>query len=123
MASFLVIGIGTIIVLLTVSAFLSGSETALTAVSPATMHRLEQRNSRAARCVNVLLADRERTIGAILLGNTFINILASSLATSLLAARYGNTAVASISTFASASMSATTCTTLITGKCFPITAR
>ena len=41
----------------------------------------------------MLLADRERTIGAILLGNTFINILASSLATSLLAARYGNTAV------------------------------
>ena len=39
------------------------------------------------------------------------------------ASRYGNTAVASISTFASASMSATTCTTLITGKCFPITAR
>ncbi|HWE07431.1 MAG TPA: HlyC/CorC family transporter [Rhizomicrobium sp.] len=93
MASFLVIGIGTIIVLLAVSAFLSGSETALTAVSPATMHRLEQRNSRAARPVNMLLADRERMIGAILLGNTFINILASSLATSLLAAHYGNTAV------------------------------
>jgi Mg2+/Co2+ transporter CorB len=51
------------------------------------MHRLEQRNSRAARPVNMLLADRERMIGAILLGNTFINILASSLATSLLAAR------------------------------------
>jgi Mg2+/Co2+ transporter CorB len=93
MASFLAIGIGTIIALLAVSAFLSGSETALTAVSPATMHRLEQRNSRAARPVNMLLADRERMIGAILLGNTFINILASSLATSLLAARYGNTAV------------------------------
>jgi Mg2+/Co2+ transporter CorB len=93
MVSFLAVGTVIIIVLLVVLAFLSGSETALTAVSPATMHRLEQRNSRAAGCVNVLLADRERTIGAILLGNTFINILASSLATSLLAARYGNTAV------------------------------
>ena len=39
------------------------------------------------------------------------------------AGSYGTTAVASISTFASFSMSATTCTTLITGKCFPITAR
>jgi Mg2+/Co2+ transporter CorB len=93
MASFLAAGVGVIIVLLMVSAVLSGSETALTAVSPATMHRLEQRDSRAARRVNLLLADRQRVIGAILLGNTFINILASSLATSLLAARYGNTAV------------------------------
>ena len=93
MAEFLAGGIAVIIMLLFVSAFLSGSETALTAVSPATMHRLEQHHSRAAHCVNKLLADRGRMIGAILLGNTFINILVSSLATSLLAARYGNTAV------------------------------
>jgi Mg2+/Co2+ transporter CorB len=93
MASFLAPGIVAIVLLLMVSAFLSGSETALTAVSHATMHRLEQQHSRAARCVNLLLADRERMIGAILLGNTFINILVSSLATSLLAAHYGNTAV------------------------------
>ncbi|HEX9158717.1 MAG TPA: CNNM domain-containing protein, partial [Rhizomicrobium sp.] len=93
MASFLVLGIVAIILLLGISAFLSGSETAMTAVSHATMHRLEQQHSRAARCVNVLLFDRERMIGAILLGNTFINILVSSLATSLLAARYGSTAV------------------------------
>ena len=93
MADFLAVGIGAIFVLLVILAFFSASETALTAVSEGTMHRLEQRNSRAARCVNGLLADRERTIGSILLGNTFINILASSLATSLLAARYGHTAV------------------------------
>ncbi len=93
MAGFLAAGIVVIILLLFVSAFLSGSETALTAVSPATMHRLEQHRSPAARCVNALLSDRERMIGAILLGNTFINILVSSLATSLLAAHYGPTAV------------------------------
>jgi Mg2+/Co2+ transporter CorB len=93
MASFIAIGVLVIIGLLVFSAFLSGSETALTAVSPATMHRLEQHKSRAARRVNILLANRERMIGAILLGNTFINILSASLATSLLAAHYGNTAV------------------------------
>jgi Mg2+/Co2+ transporter CorB len=93
MAGFLAGGIAVIIVLLFVSAFLSGSETAMTAVSPATMHRLEQHHSRAAHSVNLLLADRGRMIGAILLGNTFINILVSSLATTLLAARYGTTAV------------------------------
>ncbi|HLY05574.1 MAG TPA: HlyC/CorC family transporter [Rhizomicrobium sp.] len=93
MASFLMLGVAAIVLLLVISAFLSGSETALTAVSHATMHRLEQQHSRAAHCVNLLLADRQRMIGAILLGNTFINILVSSLATSLLAARYGHTAV------------------------------
>jgi Mg2+/Co2+ transporter CorB len=93
MITFIAGGIAAIVVLLAISAFLSGSETALTAVSPATMHRLEQRNLRAAACVNTLLSDRPRMIGAILLGNTFINILVSSLATSLLAARYGTTAV------------------------------
>jgi Mg2+/Co2+ transporter CorB len=93
MAEFLAAGIAVIILLLFISAFLSGSETALTAVSPATMHRLEQHHSHAAQCVNRLLADRGRMIGTILLGNTFINILVSSLATTLLAARYGSTAV------------------------------
>jgi Mg2+/Co2+ transporter CorB len=94
MTSILVPGIGMIFLLLIVSGFLSGSETALTAVSPALMHRLEQRDSRAARHVNALLANRERVIGAILLGNTFINILVSSLATLLLASRFGSHTVA-----------------------------
>jgi Mg2+/Co2+ transporter CorB len=43
--------------------------------------------------VNRLLADREGLIGAILLGNTFINILVSSLATSLLQTTFGTRTV------------------------------
>lgn len=87
-------GLAFIAVLLVFSAFLSGSETALTAVSRAHMHQLEKEGSRAAHHVSALLEDRQDMIGAILLGNTFINILASSFATSLLEARYGNRAVA-----------------------------
>jgi Mg2+/Co2+ transporter CorB len=86
--------LGAIFLLLIVSAFFSGSETALTAVSRGRMHQLEQDGSRAARDVNRLVANRERMIGAVLLGNTFINILASSLATQLLNARLGPQAVA-----------------------------
>ena len=82
-----------IVVLLAVSAFFSGSETALTAVSRGRMHQLEKDGSRAAGCVNKLVEDRERLIGALLLGNTFINILASSLMTSALEARLGPRAV------------------------------
>jgi Mg2+/Co2+ transporter CorB len=58
------------------------------------MHQMEKDGSRAARNVNRLVADREKLIGALLLGNTFINILASSLATQLLETRVGPRAVA-----------------------------
>ena len=80
---------GCIVVLLLLSGFFSGSETALTAVSRGLMHQLEKEGSRRARDVNTLLGDREGLIGAILLGNTFINILITSLATSLLQATFG----------------------------------
>jgi Mg2+/Co2+ transporter CorB len=90
----LLASLGVILLLLVASAFFAGSETALTAVSRGRMHQLEKDGSRAARTVNLLVADRERLIGALLLGNTFINILASSLATSLLEAQLGTRAVA-----------------------------
>ncbi|MBN9544117.1 MAG: HlyC/CorC family transporter [Alphaproteobacteria bacterium] len=86
--------VGAIALLLVISAFFSGSETALTAVSRGRMHQLEKDGSRAARNVNRLVADREKMIGAILLGNTFINILASSLATQLLETQFGHRTVA-----------------------------
>jgi Mg2+/Co2+ transporter CorB len=70
-----------IALLLAVSAFFSGAETALTVVSRGRMHQLEKDGSRAAANVNRLVSNRERMIGAVLLGNTFINILTSSLAT------------------------------------------
>ncbi len=83
-----------IAILLAVSAFFSGSETALTAVSRGRMHQMEKDGSRAAANVNRLVENRERLIGSVLLGNTFINILASSLMTSALESQLGPRAVA-----------------------------
>ncbi|MDE2466201.1 MAG: DUF21 domain-containing protein, partial [Alphaproteobacteria bacterium] len=83
-----------IVLLLGVSGFFSGSETALTAVSRARMHQLEKDGSRQARAVNRLIADKENLIGTILLGNTFFNILLSSLATWALEHLLGGDAVA-----------------------------
>lgn len=74
-----------IIALLAVSGFFSGSETALTATSRARMRSLENRGDDKAGAVVELTENRERLIGAILLGNNLVNILASALATSLLA--------------------------------------
>lgn len=83
-----------ILVLLVLSAFFSGSETALTAASRPLMHQLEQNGNAHAAIVNRLREHNERLIGAILLGNNLVNILASALATSLLITMFGDSGVA-----------------------------
>jgi len=82
-----------IVVLLVISAYFAGSETALTAASRARMHQLETHGLERAGIVNRLREQKERLIGALLLGNTLVNILASSLATSLLVSLLGAPAV------------------------------
>ncbi|MFI4935327.1 MAG: HlyC/CorC family transporter [Caulobacterales bacterium] len=73
-----------IIGLLAVSAVFSAAETALTGASRNRMHQLERDGDRAAGRVNRLMSDQESMIGAILLGNNLINILASALVTQVL---------------------------------------
>ncbi|MAH84132.1 MAG: hypothetical protein CBB68_07275 [Rhodospirillaceae bacterium TMED8] len=85
--------IGAIAFLLVLSAFFSGSETALTAASRPVMHHLQQSGSARARLVNRLRDDNERLIGAILLGNNLVNIFASALATSILIEVFGEAGV------------------------------
>jgi len=70
--------------LLALSALFSAAETALTGASRARMHQLERDGDRAAGRVNELLSDQETMIGAVLLGNNLINILASALATQVI---------------------------------------
>ncbi|MSP80230.1 MAG: HlyC/CorC family transporter [Rhodospirillales bacterium] len=84
----------TILVLLIVSAFFSASETALTVASRPLMHQLAATGDRGAALVNDLRQHRERLLGAILLGNNIVNILASSLATGALVALFGEVGVA-----------------------------
>jgi len=86
--------LGAIFLLLLFSAFFSGSETALTASSRATMHRLQKDGSAAAARVNRLKERPERLIGAILLGNNLVNIFASALATALFLSLFGEVGVA-----------------------------
>jgi Mg2+/Co2+ transporter CorB len=87
------ITIGAIIALLVLSAFFSGSETALTATSRARMHELERQGNVRARVVKSLIEVRERLIGAILFGNNLVNILASALATALFIELFGEAGV------------------------------
>jgi Mg2+/Co2+ transporter CorB len=87
------LGIVAILLCLLLSFFFAGSETALTASSRAAMLRLAQAGNSRAITVNRLLAMRERLIGALLLGNNAVNILASSLATSLFLMWFGDVGV------------------------------
>jgi Mg2+/Co2+ transporter CorB len=84
---------GAILALLVFSAFFSGSETALTAASRPRMHNLAQGGNHRAALVNHLWHEREHLIGALLLGNNLVNILASALATSALIALFGDAGV------------------------------
>ena len=79
----ILIYLAAIFVLLLLSAFFSGSETALTAVSRARMHSLAEEGNVAAKRVNALLDRPERLLGAVLLGNTLVDALAAALATAL----------------------------------------
>jgi Mg2+/Co2+ transporter CorB len=84
---------GAILALLVFSAFFSGSETALTAASRPRLHNLAQSGNHRAATVNHLWHEKEHLIGALLLGNNLVNILASALATSALIAVFGDTGV------------------------------
>ena len=71
-----------ILVLLLVSAVMSGAETALTTASRGKLHGLAERGTPGAEAALAVTEDKERLIGAILLGSNLANILAASLATS-----------------------------------------
>ena len=72
--------IGALLVLIVVSAFFSGSETGLMALNRYRLRHLARVHP-GARRARRLLEQPDRVIGLIVLGNNFVNILASALAT------------------------------------------
>ncbi|PCH68255.1 MAG: hypothetical protein COC12_10325 [Rhodobacteraceae bacterium] len=84
---------GAIVVLLVLSAFFSGSETALTAASRGKLRAQADKGSRGARAALKITEDNERLIGSVLLGNNLVNILAASLATAMFTRIFGQNGV------------------------------
>jgi Mg2+/Co2+ transporter CorB len=78
-----------VILCVILSAFFSGSETALTAASAAHMHALDKDGDKRAAIVSRLMRQRNRMIAALLLGNTLFNIGGSAFATSVLVVLFG----------------------------------
>jgi len=83
--------------LLVCSAFFSGSETALMLLNRYKMRHLAQQGHRGAMMAEKLLKTPEKLISLILLGNNFVNILASSL-TTMIALRLGGEALLAVAT-------------------------
>jgi Mg2+/Co2+ transporter CorB len=83
-----------ILILLAMSAFFSGSETALTAASRGKLRSRADKGDLGAERALKVTEDSERLIGSVLLGNNIVNILAASLATALFTAVFGEGGVA-----------------------------
>ncbi|MGX9350225.1 HlyC/CorC family transporter [Shimia sp. W99] len=88
------ISAGAIAGLLILSAFFSGSETALTAASRGKLRTQADKGNRGAQKALDITEDNERLIGSVLLGNNLVNILAASLATALFTRAFGESGVA-----------------------------
>ncbi|NQW00497.1 MAG: DUF21 domain-containing protein [Rhodospirillales bacterium] len=89
----LLIPLLTVLGLILISAFFSGSETGLTSVANAKIYKLKMAGNRRAIILSKLREDKERLIGAILLGNNIVNIAASAIATALAIKLFGETGV------------------------------
>ncbi|CTQ34188.1 HlyC/CorC family transporter [Jannaschia rubra] len=83
-----------ILFLLMLSAFFSGSETALTAASRGKLRSQADKGNGSAERALAVTEDSERLIGSVLLGNNIVNILAASLATALFTTLFGQQGVA-----------------------------
>jgi len=73
--------IGALIFLIILSGFFSGSETGLMSLNRYRLRHLADQQNKGALRAQRLLEQPEKLIGLILLGNNFVNILASAIAT------------------------------------------
>jgi Mg2+/Co2+ transporter CorB len=85
---------GAIFVLLVLSGFFSGSETALTAASRSKLRAQADKGSVGAARALKVTNDGERLIGSVLLGNNLVNILATALITAMFTIVFGENGIA-----------------------------
>ncbi|MCI9303572.1 HlyC/CorC family transporter [Clostridium sp.] len=78
-----------LVILLILSGFFSMSETALMALSKIRIRHMVEDGVKGAKLVEKLTEDPNKLLGAILIGNNIVNILASSLATTLFVSLVG----------------------------------
>jgi CBS domain containing-hemolysin-like protein len=80
----------TLIVLLILSGFFSGSETAIISVTDAKVRSLTEKKKRGSATLSLIKRDPHKLLITILIGNNLVNISASVLATVLFTNLFGN---------------------------------
>jgi len=83
-----------LLTLLILSAFFSGSETALFSLTGFQKKKIQADNPSASNTISLLLKSPTRTLATILIGNMFVNIAATSIATILSISLFGANGVA-----------------------------
>ncbi len=83
-----------LLVLLGFSAFFSGSETALMAISKLRLRHLAETMPLRVRLVERILKRPERLIGTILLGNNLVNVAMAAIATAIAVTLWGERGIA-----------------------------
>lgn len=86
--------IGLLVFLLFCSAFFSSVETGVLSLDRYRLRHLAKQGNRGARRTSWLLLRTDRLLGTILIGNNFVNVVASALATLLALRLWGEVAVA-----------------------------
>ncbi|MEX6501224.1 HlyC/CorC family transporter [Pseudomonas zhanjiangensis] len=86
--------IGLLVFLLACSAFFSSSETGLLSLNRYRLRHMAKEGHRGAKRVSELLSRPDRLLGTILIGNNFVNILASAIATVLAIQLWGDAGIA-----------------------------
>ncbi len=79
-----------LLILLSLSAFFSSAETALTTVNRIHMRTLADADNKKAKMVLKITKDSAKMLSAILIGNNIVNLSASSIATTLAISMFGN---------------------------------
>ncbi|WP_420554525.1 HlyC/CorC family transporter [Neptuniibacter marinus] len=85
--------LGILCFLILCSAFFSSSETGMMSLNRYRLKHLVKKKHRGARKASKLLERPDRLIGVILIGNNFVNILASAIATVICVRLWGDTGI------------------------------
>ncbi|NIY48507.1 HlyC/CorC family transporter [Cedecea colo] len=84
----------TLVIMVVVSAYFSGSETGMMTLNRYRLRHLAKQGNRAAKRVEKLLRKPDRLISLVLIGNNLVNILASAIGTIVGMRLYGDAGVA-----------------------------
>ncbi|MEX1198466.1 MAG: HlyC/CorC family transporter [Pseudohongiellaceae bacterium] len=82
--------IASMVVLIVISAYFSGSETSMMSINRYRMKHMARKKHAGAMRVSRLLEAPDKLLGVILIGNNFVNLLAASIATTIAIEVFGN---------------------------------